>query len=458
MKYDSKNNFINETDDNKTIFETKRVFQQRIFSKLLLLFLMLLLVCNSSITVFAHSGRTDGSGGHRDNKNKSGLGSYHYHCGGYPAHLHNNGYCPYTDVMPRSVKISTSKQTLRIGETIAISTKVSPSNAVDTNASLKSSNTNVIKIKNGELIAVGYGTATITATTFNNKKTSIKITVKEIAAKKIAIKENPEKMLVNDETNLTVTFTPEDVDNTSVTWSSSDDSIATVQNGTVKAIAPGTVTITAKSSNGIKDSRTILIEEIVAEKIELKLSSALIHHASEKIEVIYYPENTTYKDIVWENETEDIVSIDSSGVVTALNIGKAKINAKQKDTTATIIFDVIPKNVEDIIITTTMEDDLYLGDSIEFFGEVFPADATYPEIYWKVDNEKIASIDKNGCLKATGLGKTDVIAYTKDGFEKKYEIEVSLSPTILYLGTFAAISGGAGIYLKKRKKNSMSTN
>lgn len=47
------------------------------------------------ITAEAHSGRTDSNGGHRDNKNKSGLGSYHYHCGGYPAHLHTNGVCPY---------------------------------------------------------------------------------------------------------------------------------------------------------------------------------------------------------------------------------------------------------------------------------------------------------------------------------------------------------------------------
>lgn len=44
----------------------------------------------------AHGGRTDLSGGHRDNKNKSGLGSYHYHCGGYSAHLHKNGVCPYS--------------------------------------------------------------------------------------------------------------------------------------------------------------------------------------------------------------------------------------------------------------------------------------------------------------------------------------------------------------------------
>lgn len=47
----------------------------------------LLIAVVSIFISFAHSGRTDASGGHRDNKNKSGLGSYHYHCGGYPAHL-----------------------------------------------------------------------------------------------------------------------------------------------------------------------------------------------------------------------------------------------------------------------------------------------------------------------------------------------------------------------------------
>ena len=60
---------------------------------------------------YAHSGRTDSNGGHRDNNNKSGLGSYHYHCGGYPAHLHTNGQCPYkTQKMNR---IQTIKQKKR---------------------------------------------------------------------------------------------------------------------------------------------------------------------------------------------------------------------------------------------------------------------------------------------------------------------------------------------------------
>lgn len=52
---------------------------------------------NTTLTVEAHSGRTDRYGGHKDNKNKSGLGYYHYHCGSYPAHLHENGICPYAN-------------------------------------------------------------------------------------------------------------------------------------------------------------------------------------------------------------------------------------------------------------------------------------------------------------------------------------------------------------------------
>ncbi|MFR4926656.1 MAG: YHYH domain-containing protein [Clostridium sp.] len=46
---------------------------------------------NLIIEAEAHQGRTDANGGHHDYKNKSGLGSYHYHCGGNPAHLHQTG-------------------------------------------------------------------------------------------------------------------------------------------------------------------------------------------------------------------------------------------------------------------------------------------------------------------------------------------------------------------------------
>ena len=58
--------------------------------------ILLAILLALSSAAFAHSGNTDKYGGHRDNQNKSGLGPYHYHCGGYGPHLHPDGVCPYT--------------------------------------------------------------------------------------------------------------------------------------------------------------------------------------------------------------------------------------------------------------------------------------------------------------------------------------------------------------------------
>lgn len=59
-------------------------------------------MCNIT---FAHSGRTDSDGEHRDNKNKIGLGNYYYHCGGHPAHLYTNGVCPYSNHSAHKAKV-----------------------------------------------------------------------------------------------------------------------------------------------------------------------------------------------------------------------------------------------------------------------------------------------------------------------------------------------------------------
>lgn len=120
-----------------------------------------------TMAVSAHSGRTDSNGGHKDNNNVSGLGDYHYHCGGYPAHLHTKGYCPYTDIFPTSVKVGAGKTELTVGEKTTLTSTVSPSNACNTDVTWESSNSAVISIKNDVATAEGPGTATITGTTFN---------------------------------------------------------------------------------------------------------------------------------------------------------------------------------------------------------------------------------------------------------------------------------------------------
>lgn len=145
---------------------------------------MALLMC--ACPVYGHSGRTDGRGGHRDNKNASGLGYYHYHCGGYPAHLHTNGVCPYAggysgsssgssssassssaaakpDPNRNNVYLMHTMPQMTVGESFA-------ADAVSNNqsAALKwsSSNTNVATVNSstGMVTATGIGTAVITVT------------------------------------------------------------------------------------------------------------------------------------------------------------------------------------------------------------------------------------------------------------------------------------------------------
>lgn len=75
----------------------------------LLSLLITLAVAVISSTAFAHGGRTDARGGHRDKNNVSGLGSYHYHCGGRPAHLHKGGVCPYASKAKTTPKKTPTK-------------------------------------------------------------------------------------------------------------------------------------------------------------------------------------------------------------------------------------------------------------------------------------------------------------------------------------------------------------
>lgn len=204
-----------------------------------------LIIFSLIVTASAHSGRTDSSGGHKDNKNVSGLGSYHYHCGGYPAHLHTSGYCPYTDTFPASVTVSTEKTTLVIGEKTTLSGKVSPSDACSTSVSWESSDSKVVSIKNGVATAVGPGTATITATTFNGKEDQITIKVTEILAERIEIKcDGP--LTVGETGKASASIYPENAADQNIVWSVSDEKIATIDtNGNIVACAAGEVVIKA---------------------------------------------------------------------------------------------------------------------------------------------------------------------------------------------------------------------
>ena len=196
---------------------------KKYIQKIVSILIIILTILSIKINVYSHSGRTDANGGHRDNKNKSGLGSYHYHCGGHPAHLHPNGVCPYSS----SGRSSTSSSSSSSGSSSSSSSTSSSSSNSKTTTSIPS---------------------------------TIEVT-------EIQIQEKIEDMEIGENEKLTATITPNNATDKNITWQSSDESIATVDStGEVTARNAGVVSITATTSNGKSNMITINVKEPV--KIE----------------------------------------------------------------------------------------------------------------------------------------------------------------------------------------------
>lgn len=180
---------------------------RKIKGKILSIFLIVLSIIAIGLNSSAHSGRTDANGGHKDNRNKSGLGGYHYHCGGHPAHLHKNGVCPYSSnksttstsnksstsnssektttktpstVNATGVKINEKIDNLEVGKSKTFTSTITPSNATDKTITWKTSDESIATVnQNGEVIAKKSGSVDIIVTTSNGKTDTVRINVKE---------------------------------------------------------------------------------------------------------------------------------------------------------------------------------------------------------------------------------------------------------------------------------------
>jgi len=396
-----------------------------IFKRFLAILCVVTFVIASSSTAYAHSGRTDSSGGHKDNKNKSGLGSYHYHCGGYPAHLHDGGYCPYTDVFPSSVTIKTAKTTLGIGETVSIDAYVSPSNACNTNVTMYSSDPSIVALRNGELQAVNYGTAIITAESFNGKKTTVKITVKEITADKVSISGMPDASVfyIGESLALSAIITPENVDNPSIVWSSSNEDIATVINGKVQLKSEGKVEIKATASNGVAGKVFLNVKEKYVESVEITDAEKDIFLGEvHTLTAAITPEDASFPQLTWAVTDPDILSISADGEITAQACGETTVTV----TSTNGISDTILVRVNEIK-AESMEiegsDSILIGDSMVLTTVFSPSDTSDQNVKWSVDKPSIAAISNKGEFTTKNVGTVTVTAKQKD-VTATYTIEI----------------------------------
>ena len=316
-----------------------------------------------------------------------------------------------TGIVPvESVSLDKSEYTFdTIGDQLELTATVFPSSATDKSVIWSSDKESVASVDaNGKVTANGNGTATIAVTTKDQgEKATCSITVSQ---KVTGLTLNKSELpLIKGQTEVLVaTIIPEDASDKTVTWSSSNNSIATVdKSGKVTAKNGGSAIITARA--GEKTATCSVIVTVPVESITLNKTEVTIEKGKSEILIATIdPNDATDKTVTWSSADNNIAEVSQDGKVTAKNGGNVIITASSGDVSAFCSVTVtIP--VTNIRLNKS-ELPLIKGQQEVLTATVEPEEATDKTVSWSSSDESIVSVDQNGQLLAVNAGAAIVTA------------------------------------------------
>ena len=225
---------------------------------------------------------------------------------------------------------------------------------------------------------------------------------------------------------LNATVEPEDAENKSVTWESSDETVATVdENGLVTGKSAGSATVTVRTVDGgytAQCSVTVEGEETVLPTGVTLSHTTLNMKVGEEAQLIatVQPADATDKSITWESNAPETVSVDSEGRLTAHKAGTAVITARTVNGFSAFCMVTVEEGDEpEIPVTGISLSPTYIelteGETAQLTVTIEPEDATDRSISWESSDEDIATVGADGTVTGISEGETVITATTVDG-------------------------------------------
>ena len=332
--------------------------------------------------------------------------------------------------------------------TATLTATVAPEYASDKTVFWLTSNEKVATVDdNGKVTAVGSGEAKITATA-GGKYASCTVKVTVLVAG-ITLDKTELDMTIDDEpVTLVAKVIPEGATDKTVTWSSSNDRVATVDaNGKVKAVGNGEAKITAKA--GDKTATCKVLVSTLASGVTLDRTELSMKVGDSPVTLVakVTPASTSDKSVTWRSSNEKVATVDSNGKVTPIGNGEATITAEANGYTATCTVKVTTA-VSGITLDKT-ELLMKVGDSpVTLVAKVTPDDATDKTVTWSSSNVKVATVDANGKVTAVGNGEATITA-TAGGKTATCKLSVGYG-VALSKATVGMFIGADGMAYKNR--------
>jgi len=216
--------------------------------------------------------------------------------------------------------------TLNVGETETLIVTVSPSDATNKELIWSSDNPDVATVSGGIINAKTAGIANISATTTDGseKVATCIVTVKQPVTE-VSLNKTSTALNVGETENLTVTISPANASNKSVTWCSSNTDVATINDGVITALKPGDAIISVSVDDKRAQCNVTVLKPVSdiglsVKTLELKIGESFV------VTTEIAPADASDKSVKW-NVSDVSVAMVENGKVTALNAGTTVLTA-----------------------------------------------------------------------------------------------------------------------------------
>ncbi len=344
------------------------------------------------------------------------------------------------EVPVQSIELSEKSLSIKESETHKLEAIYTPTDTTQKNVKWSSSDESIAKIsQDGTITALTRGKTTITATAENGSTASCDVTVtREIGS--VILDKSSISLDKGESTKITATI-PTDTDgDKTISWTTSDSSVATVSNdGTVTAVDRGEAIITATTSNGKKAicavNVSVKLKSIAFEgNITEKTFNLGVDQSNEmQLNVIYDPEDADVdkSTLEWSSSNTSVVTV-NDGLVTAKGKGDATVTAKIDGKMITcnihVRIPILSIEIKDKVNLTYGEEEKLAVTYTTYNNMETTDDKT---IKWETSDKNIVQVSTDGTITTKGPGKATITATSVADQKLVATCEVEIAPVPL---------------------------
>lgn len=337
----------------------------------------------------------------------------------------------------KKIQFEDGKKEVAAGSTLQLTAVCAPDNASITKVTWTSQNPTIATVdENGTVTGLKKGNAKITATATDGSRTAGSVIVRVTQpVTKITVKTPEIQVTVGKTAQAKATAMPDTASDRKLVWSSSDETIATVNSyGVITGRKAGTCIVTCASNSNPNVTGTVTV---TASQPVTKIENAnepeelsLLTGQSVQTRWNVQPADATNKSLTFKSRHPRVATVDANGVVTAVGRGTATVEATAKDGSrkqGSVRITVI----QPVTGVETQQQRYYVqwGSNSQIRAIVQPRNANNQQVYWSSEDEGIASVrstaTSTGSIYGVAYGTTTVTAWTEDGgFSASAEVRV----------------------------------